>query len=72
MRHDPSLARARWFKATASTSSSGGCVETAFLSDGRIALRDSKDPSKAPHIFTRHEWDCFLDGVKNGEFDPPA
>jgi len=72
MRDDPALARAHWFKATASGTASGGCVETAFLHDGRVALRDSKDTSKAPHIFTRHEWDCFLDGVKNGEFDPPA
>lgn len=20
-------------------------------------------------VFTRYEWDCFLDGVKHGEFD---
>lgn len=70
MRDDPALTDARWFKATASTSSGSGCVETAFLPDGRVALRDSKDTGKAPHLFTRHEWDCFLDGVKKGEFDP--
>jgi hypothetical protein len=72
MRHDPALTDAHWFKATASNTSSGGCVETAFLADGRVALRDSKDTSKLPHVFTRHEWDCFLDGVKKGEFDLPA
>lgn len=71
MRSDPALIRAHWFKATASNTSSGGCVEAAFLPDDRVALRDSKNTSKAPHIFTRHEWDCFLDGVKKGEFDPP-
>ena len=72
MRDDSALARVRWFKATASTSSGSGCVEAAFLPDGRVALRDSKDISKAPHVFTRHEWDCFVDGVKKGEFDPPS
>ena len=72
MRDDPALSRARWFKATASGTSSGGCVETAFLPDGHVALRDSKDTSKAPHVFTPHEWGCFLDGVKKGEFDLPA
>jgi hypothetical protein len=71
MRDDPALIGARWFKASASSASgSDGCVETAFLPDGRVALRDSKDTGKAPHVFTRHEWDCFLDGVKKGEFDP--
>lgn len=71
MHHDPALTRARWFKATAS-SGAQGCVEIAHLDDGRVALRDSKTPHAPAHIFTRHEWDCFLHGAKNGEFDPPA
>jgi Domain of unknown function (DUF397) len=71
MREIPDLTGARWFKATASNTSSGGCVEAAFLPDGQVALRDSKDTSRPAHLFTRHEWDCFLDGVKKGEFDPP-
>ncbi len=71
MRHYSALTNAHWFKATASNSGGGACVETAFLHDGRIALRDSKNTGNPPHIFTRHEWDCFLDGVKKGEFDPP-
>jgi hypothetical protein len=69
MRDDPAPMGARWFKAIASSGSSG-CVEAAFLPGGRVALRDSKDTGKAPHVFTRHEWDCFLDGVKKGELDP--
>jgi Domain of unknown function (DUF397) len=70
--HDyPALTRARWFKASACAGSSG-CVEAAFLADGRVALRDSKDTRKPPHIFTRHEWKCFIDGAKKGEFDCPG
>ena len=62
------LADARWIKATAS-SGNRGCVEIAQLRDGRIALRDSKHPDVTPFVFTRHEWDCFLDGARKGEFD---
>ena len=35
-------------------------------------LRDSKDVSKAPHVFNRREWRAFLAGVRNGEFDLPV
>jgi hypothetical protein len=23
-------------------------------------------------VFDRHEWECFLDGARNGEFDDAA
>ena len=52
-----------------SYSSQTGCVEVRRLPDGRIALRDSKDISLPPHHFTPIEWDAFLAGVRNGEFD---
>ncbi len=60
----------RWFKSSAS--GSGGCVEVAHLPEGGVALRDTKDRTKAPHVYTRPEWEAFLVGVKNGEFDIPA
>jgi hypothetical protein len=60
----------RWFKSSAS--SAAGCVEVAHLLDGAVAVRDTKDRGKMPHVFTRHEWECFLIGAKNGEFDPPG
>lgn len=47
----------------------GSCVEVRMLADGTIALRDSKDVSKPPHVFTQHEWEAFLAGVRSGEFD---
>jgi hypothetical protein len=34
-----------------------------------IGLRDSKDVTKPPHLFTSVEWEAFLSGVRNGEFD---
>jgi hypothetical protein len=47
----------------------GGCAEVQKAEDGGVNLRNSTDPSKAAHHFTRHEWDCFMNGAKNGEFD---
>lgn len=52
-----------------SFSGGAGCVEVLRLSDGRIALRDSKDPNLPPHHFTSAEWNAFLAGVRAGEFD---
>ena len=57
----------RWFKS--SRSASGACVEVAHLPGGGVAVRDSKDRGRAPHIYTRRQWAAFLAGVKNGEFD---
>jgi hypothetical protein len=67
---DP-LAQAAWRKATASDANSG-CVEIAFFADGGVGVRDSKDPSKISLAFTAHEWACFLNGAKSGEFDLPS
>ncbi|MEV4252387.1 DUF397 domain-containing protein [Spirillospora sp. NPDC049652] len=49
-----------------------GCVEVATnLADaetgGTIGLRDSK--TGVTSVFTRHEWEGFIRGVKAGEFD---
>ena len=68
---DTDLTGLRWFKSSAS--STGGCVEIAHLPDeGGVAVRDTKDRYKTPHLFNRHEWECFLTGAKNGEFDLPS
>jgi hypothetical protein len=52
-----------------SFSAASGCVEARRLPDGRIAVRDSKQPSVAPNQFTPTEWTAFLAGVRAGEFD---
>ena len=49
----------------------GGCVEVCLLSDGTIGVRDSKNISQAPLIFTTIEWHAFLAGVRDSEFDLP-
>jgi hypothetical protein len=57
-----------WRKSSLSAHN-GGCVEVRQTEDGGVEVRDTKDRSKAPHAFTRGEWDAFLGGARNGEFD---
>lgn len=47
----------------------GTCVEVASCACNQIKLRDSKDPEGPTLSFTPVEWDAFLAGVRNGEFD---
>jgi hypothetical protein len=57
-----------WFKSTFS-SGNGQCVECAHLSDGGMAVRDTKKRSGGDLRFTADEWKAFLAGVRSGEFD---
>ena len=58
----------QWVKSSLSFSNSN-CVEVANLPSGGIGVRDSKDPEGAILRFTPGEWDAFLGGARNGEFD---
>lgn len=60
-----------------------GSLETAFPlpSDNRagawergdwVLLRVHGDPDRRVLVFDRHEWNCFLHGARNGEFDAAA
>jgi hypothetical protein len=62
------LDRAEWRKSTRSGPWSDNCVEVAFAVNG-VAVRDSKDPSGAVLVFTANEWEAFVAGAKDGEFD---
>jgi hypothetical protein len=69
---------AKFFKS--SYSSSGNCVEVSGVAsagepltkDGHsvvVAIRDSKNQAGPMLHFTRGEWEAFIAGVKDGEFD---
>jgi hypothetical protein len=60
------LARAVWRKS--SRSGNNGCVEVA-LDPAEVAVRDSKDRNGPVLRFNAHEWEAFLAGVRNGEFE---
>jgi hypothetical protein len=59
---------AAWIKSSLSTYN-GNCVEVAGLADETIHVRDSKNPRGGVLNFTTAEWDAFLGGVRNGEFN---
>lgn len=68
---DPAWVKAQLDAAVWQTSSlsSGGtnCVQVAFLNEGIVALRDSKNPDKPAHLFTDSEYDMFVGGILLGE-----
>ncbi len=68
-----------WHKASLS-GNGDNCVEVTATHDTSIAphksdqdvlymMRDSKDPEGPKLAFTTSEWDAFIKGVKDGEFD---
>jgi len=61
------LSRAQWINSTG-RGPQGNRVEVAFV-DEAIAVRDSKNPDGPALIFTSAEWDAFVGGAKDGEFD---
>ncbi|MEV7013993.1 DUF397 domain-containing protein [Streptosporangium sp. NPDC051022] len=48
---------------------SGNCVEMAALPGGAVAIRNSRDPQGPALIYSPHELDAFVQGVKGGDFD---
>jgi hypothetical protein len=50
-------------------SSGDNCVEAAALPGGGQAVRDSKNPDGPVLTFTPGEWNAFIEGVKDGEFN---
>jgi len=64
----PDLGEAAW-RTSSHSQDEGACVQTAFLPDGGVAVRHSKDPDGSVLRYTRREWDAFLKGAKDGEFD---
>lgn len=77
---EPDLSRAEWQRATADTGEESN-VEIAVI-DGQdspadhksgeeklILMRDAKHPEGPVLVFTPAEWEAFVGGVKDGEFD---
>ncbi len=60
--------------------SGDGAIEVAFVRRGSsppdraewVLMRVTGDPDRRVLVFDQHEWECFLDGARNGEFDDAA
>jgi Domain of unknown function (DUF397) len=52
-----------------------GSIEVAFPAGPRwargdwVLVRVAGDPDERVLVFDRNEWECFIDGARNGEFD---
>jgi hypothetical protein len=58
-----------WFKSSFSDGNEGSCVEVAFLPADGVALRDTKDRTRAVQRHTTAAWAAFLTATRAGEFD---
>lgn len=59
-----------WRKSQRCPGTANGCVEIAWDPEG-VRVRDSKDPGGPALRFSWGEWQAFIAGVKDGEFDGP-
>jgi Domain of unknown function (DUF397) len=57
-----------WVKSSMSFAN-GNCVEVSDQPGGTIGVRNSRDRGGPVLRFTPDEWQAFLGGVRNGEFD---
>ncbi len=62
-----SLEGVTWVKSRRSAHE-GNCVELAALSNGAVAVRNSRDPQGPALIYTRAEIAAFISGARDGEF----
>jgi hypothetical protein len=53
----------------ASRDGGGSGAEPAEPGGDWVLMRVAGDPAGRVLVYDRHEWECFLDGVRNGEFD---
>jgi len=55
-----------------------GTIEVAMVTGAGqpgvewVLMRVAGDPAARVLVYDRHEWECFLDGVRSGEFDDGA
>ncbi|MFC3449332.1 DUF397 domain-containing protein [Amycolatopsis speibonae] len=76
IRHELDLSGARWIRAEPDGATLEDCVEYAMVphTDGvtYTAMRQSSQPEDTVLVFTPSEWDAFVKGVRDGEFDLPG
>jgi hypothetical protein len=75
IRHHLDFTKAEWIRAEPEGVTLDDCVEYTFIehTDGvtYTAMRQSSKPDGVILVFTPGEWDAFVKGVRDGEFDLP-
>ena len=56
-----------WRTRTFSGNNGGSCVEVGVLPAG-VAVRDTKDRTRVPHVHSAPAWAEFVAGVRDGAF----
>jgi hypothetical protein len=57
-----------WRTSSFSADNGGSCVEVAPTPNG-VAVHDTKDRARTPHLHSAAAWQAFLAAVRNGEFE---
>lgn len=58
----------KWVKSSLSFAN-GNCVEVAQFAGGEVGVRNSRHPGGSVLRFTADEWQAFIGGAHQGEFD---
>ncbi|HEY3261084.1 MAG TPA: DUF397 domain-containing protein [Pseudonocardiaceae bacterium] len=57
-----------WYRSSYCTGAAATCVEVA-MDEMNVLVRDSKNPNGPVLRFSHEEWQAFLHGVLDGEFN---
>jgi hypothetical protein len=68
----PEQLRAASWRKSSYSNDQGECVETAQLTDGTVAVRNSNHPQVGVVFFTPAEMNAWIKDCKAGEFDDSA
>ncbi|MGW2491668.1 DUF397 domain-containing protein [Streptomyces sp. NPDC001606] len=58
------LSTVSWRKSSYSNTDGGACVEVAANLPSLVPVRDSKDTTRTPLLFTAPAWAAFVDATK--------
>ncbi|WP_326955438.1 MULTISPECIES: DUF397 domain-containing protein [unclassified Amycolatopsis] len=76
IRHHLDFTEAEWIRAEPEGAALDEVAEYAFIPHTDdvtyVAMRKSTDPGGTVLVFTPAEWDAFVKGVRDGEFDFPG
>ncbi|SFY51772.1 DUF397 domain-containing protein [Streptomyces sp. F-1] len=60
------LSTLTWRKSSYSNQDGGACVEVSDNLPSLVPVRDSKDTTRTPLLFTAPAWAAFVHGIKAG------